>query len=311
LSREADRALRLEKDFKQCTQDLVNEKNASQNIQAALSAAQERIKQEELAAKDLQATIDLLSHKNDGSTARTTKLEQEKGMAEARIRELEANLRHATVEPPAPPMSRIPSRGSRKRSSSVSPSLQQELNDVRAVLSKKETDLRLATDKFTRAQTDLTKVSNEKIAMEKRMQSQLEALKASLDDREEELEYLKEGQGDGGRAREEELLQRVEEDEAKILALEMLVRDSGDCRQLKQTLKRAETKLMAEVKKAADAEARQNELVKEKALALDELENAQEETKRLERIVTKKEASIEALDTKIRYVLDTVSQHLD
>jgi DNA repair exonuclease SbcCD ATPase subunit len=253
-----------------------------------LSAAQDKIKQEELAARGLQATIDTLSYQSDDFTNRTAKLEREKTVAEARIRELEANLRQATAEPSATIVSRIPGRG-RKRSSSVSPSLQQELNDVRAVLSKKEADLRVVTDKLTRTQTDLTRVSNEKIAMEKRMQTQLEALQASYDEKEEELQFVKEQQGDGGLAREEELLQRVEEDEAKILALEMLLRDSGDNKQLKQTLK-----------KAADAEARQIELVKEKEQALDELENAQEETKRLQRIVCEKEAGVEALDVKTR-----------
>ena len=277
-----------------------NEKINSQNVETALAAAREKIKSKDLEARDLQSTIESLSYKSDGFSTRSAKLEHEKGTLEARVRELQANLRELSSPPVTPGRYRPP----RPRSSSLSnfriTTLEQELNDVRASLSEKEADLRTATQKLAHVQGELTRIDNEKLSMEKRLKTQLGELQASLEDKDEELEYLRAQQGDGGR--EEELLQRIEEDDAKIVALEMLLGDSREMQMMKETLKRTEERLQMEAEKASESERRQIELVRDREEALDELEDASAHIAKLEELATEREARIDALNVKERYV---------
>lgn len=258
------------------------------------------IKEKDLETRELHAAIDSLSHKSEDSSVLGSKLEREKGVLEARVKELESELRQ---RPPAPPpASRL--RAPRSRSSSVSnfqiSTLEQDINDVRVNLANKEADLRTASQKLKNVQDELIKVSNEKAGMEKKLQLQLREMEASLEEKEEELKFLKEQQGDA--TREEALLKRIDEDEAKITALETMLRNTAETDSLRETLIKAETKLRLEVEKASESEARQIELVREKEEALDELEEAQTRITQLSKLMQEKEARVEALEAKERCV---------
>lgn len=272
-----------------------NEKINSQNVQSALSGTQEKIKAKDLESRELQANIEKLSYRSDETSTYNTKLEREKGVLEARVRELEVNFQQLSCPPSTPGRLRV----HRPRSSSLSDfritTLEQELRDARASLAHKETELRSASEKLARMQTEAMQVDNRMIAVERKLKMQLSVLGSSLEEKEEELAYMKDQQGDG--SREEELLKRVEEDEAKIAALEMLLKDNRELQSIKESLKQAEHKLRSEME---GAEAREIELVKEKEEALDELEDARTHIDKLTDLLRKRED--EVCDMKGRQV---------
>ncbi|KAJ6483897.1 hypothetical protein DFH09DRAFT_1004524 [Mycena vulgaris] len=301
LNHEATRAVALESTLAKCTDDLRNEGLAAQNAAAALVGAHEKLKAKDLEARELEATLQSISHKSDTFNARGTKLEKEKNTLEARVRELEGNLRQ--LSSPAPTIATpARQRAARGRSSSVSDtrivSLEQDLKDVRASLAQKETELRAATTKLAQVQTDLVRVENEKLASGKRLQAEMRDLQLALQEKSEDLEYMKEQQGDG--AREVELLKRIDEDEAKIAALESLLAQAPETQSLKDRLRRIEQKLLVESERALEMEGRNIELVREKEEALDEVEAAQEQISKLSDALRQKETMIEGLDTKQR-----------
>jgi len=239
----------LETHWKQSSNTLSNEKLVLQNTQALLSAANQRIKEKELVEKDLHNAIDTLTHHSDDSKAHIAKIEREKSIAENRVRELEANLRAAT-QTSSIPVTRAHGRNVRPRSSSVSLSLQRDSNDARAMLSKKEAELQLAQDKVGRLQTQCIKLENEKTALEKKMQNDRHQLQTQLEEKDYELDYLRaqrSGESCGASEREEDLLRRIEEDDAKIA---VLLRDREEIDDSKEALKKVEHQLQIEVAKA-------------------------------------------------------------
>jgi len=250
----------------------------------------------------LQATLESLSHQSDGFKTHSTKLQQEKKNLESRVRELEANLQRLST-PSAIPAPR--KRGRAQRSSSLSEfvvtSLENQLEETRASLSKKENDLRVANEKFASLHSDMLNIDNEKIAMEKRWKAQLKEMEESLEEKEEELQFLKGQQGSGdSNTREDDLLRRVEEDQAKITALEMLLRDDRELNSAKEALKKAERKLRTEVQKAARSEAELIDAVHEKEEALDELDNTRRRLDELAKLVQEKDTQIGSLNVKAR-----------
>ena len=227
--------------------------------------------------RDLEATLERISHTSDEHKARGDRLEKEKYMLESRVRELENNLR--TVTPPLP--TTTPGRrvaASRPRSSSLSnfriTTLEQDLSDLRTQLAKKDAELAGVSQKFAQVQKDLVMADNEKLASERKWCSRMEELQASLEEKEEELVFLREQGSDG--SREEELLKRIEEDDAKIAALETMARGASDTKQLKEKVRRLESQLKEERN-------HQIGIVKEKEEALDALDDARRELTRLSR----------------------------
>jgi chromosome segregation ATPase len=161
---------------------------------------------------------------------------------------------------------------------------------------KKETDLKNANEKFAHVQADLVKTVNEKLAVEKKLRAELKSKEEALEEKEEELEFLKGQQGDGiVSGREEDLLRRIDEDEAKITALERLLGDDRELKSAKEALKKTEQKLQAEIKKAAESNARHVELVQEREDALDQLEKAHDHIDTLNQHIREREARIHVL----------------
>lgn len=274
LSSETERALQLEIDLKQRSEDLRNEQIALQNLQAALTAAHGKVKDNGLETRDLQATLEAISRTSDEHKARGDRLEREKSVLDSRIKELESELREAPQHLPITTPNR---RGIlRQRSSSLSnfkiTTLEQDLIEARTALATKDTELRTIHQKLSQVQNNLITVNNEKLAMERKFKVEMGELQASLEEKEGELGYLKEQQGDMGR--EEDLLRRIDEDDAKIEALEMMLRGVEDSEQLKGKLQQVEDQVWRERKHVAELEDRQIELVREKEEALDELEEA-------------------------------------
>lgn len=289
----------MEKDLCKCSEDLRQEQLVSQNREAAVSVANERLKAKDLEIKELEATLQSISHQSVEDTTREMKVAKEKGMLEVRVKELETNLRMLSSPPMTP---KPPTRG---RSSSLSNvrilTLENELDGFRASLTQKEKDLRIKDQKILGLQQEMVKVDNEKIALEKRLGRDLEDLRKQLEDRDEELDYLRTAQHNDDR--EQELLQRIEEDDAKIAMLEAMVSEAHDTKVLKSKLRSSEQKAEVEARRAAENECRNLELLRQKEEALDDLASARGEIASLSQALNDKEACIQRLKKYERAML--------
>ena len=249
--------------------------------------------------RQLESTLERISHTSDEHNSRGARLEREKSILEARVKELEAHLQQLQLTQ-LQPTTTPGRRAARPRSSSLSnlriTTLEQDLLEVRGALAKKETDLQAVNQKLTQVQRDLIQSENEKVALERKWNSQLEAIQASLDDKEEELRYLREQQGDG--SREEELLRRIEEDDAKIAALEMMLRGQEDSTELKEKLRRADAQVKDLQRRLKEDEEHRVELVREKEEAFEELDRVRREVQDLAQELESKKALEQAVKDK-------------
>ncbi len=270
----------------QRTEELRNEQIALENAKSALNACLEKSKATALDLRQMETTLETLSNTSNAHNARASKLEQEKASLELRVKELEFSTNQPTYT--TTPGRRIVTR---PRSSSLSnfriTTLEQDLNDARALITKKEVELETVVHKLSKLQEDVLKDDNDRVATERRWRSQVEILKATSQEMEEELTYLRDQQGNG--SREDELLRRIEEDDAKISALELMLRGTGDVQQLNDEVQLLNTRLKEEECRAIHAEQLQTELTREKAEVLCELEaNRREMGKLLKELHEKK-----------------------
>lgn len=282
LAFEADRATKLDSDYTRCSEELRRERTALQNLEITLSKEKELLVAEKHVSRELQATIESLAHKSNNAEATAALYDREKTKLGARILELEQELRQSNTR--AAP-SGIPRPG-RRRSSSVQDfhthTAQQEVHDLRKEVASKDANLRTVTErleaaiaKLSTAQSNLMKTENEKIANEKQLHAQIQQLKAHLEEKEYELQAMV-AQGNGGGEREDELIRRVEEDEATIAALqEALQREQRSASNAAALEKhKLEEKLRIQEAQLRELEGRTFELVREKEEALGELEEA-------------------------------------
>jgi chromosome segregation ATPase len=115
----------------------------------------------------------------------------------------------------------------------------------------------------------MTKMENEKVANERSWQTKVKELQDKVDDMGEELEYLRQQTGEGSASREQQLMDRIDEDAAKM---EQLQRQVAQAQRMQSTLVQTEEKLRAEMKKVEEAEAMNVDLAREKDAVLGELE---------------------------------------
>jgi len=275
-----------------------------QNAENALQAAGERIKADEIAAKELRVAIEALSKKDTESGTSISVLRREKASLEARLRELEANLQQVVNATSLP--GRRGGRGGRPRSSSFTgvPSSQSghELVELRSAAARHQLDLQKANDKLSQVESQLINATNEKMVLERQLGAELGQMRERLLEKDEEIK-LSHVQQKGGleREREEELLRRVEEEEAKVSAMETLMRASRDNRDIKSVegaLQRAEKRLKSEMARAKQVEERQADLVKEREMALGSLNASQDQVRTLTEALRDKQTRIDYLEAQ-------------
>ncbi|KAI0334131.1 hypothetical protein GY45DRAFT_1319021, partial [Cubamyces sp. BRFM 1775] len=292
LRREADRVLQLDSDLKRRNEELANERLTRQNAEVALTAAHRKLKDSEQSALELQSTIDTISSQSSSTLAGRSKLEQDNASLQARVRALERELQSKThAEELALRQSQSASGRNRRRSSSESsfriPALEKQLADLHVTSNQQAAELQKTTEQLTRTRDALVQLQNEKTAAEKRLRRELEEVRATLDDREEDLRMLREAQGGVDvAAREADLLERLEEEEKRVAALENeLARSTGsrkrDLAMLQDELDRTTKMLEDATRKASEAEERLTELAREKEEALDERDRLEQERARL------------------------------
>jgi len=285
------------------------EKMSSRNAEIALATAQDKLKAEERTVRELEATLDTMTCQSETDRVQISKLESEKRSMESRVRELQRMLENMEQQPPV--NSRLPKRGGRPRSSSVSnprlPALEQELNDTKVLMAQKDKTLRDIETKLARAQDDLVKTQNSQISAAKAMQARIAELTSILDDKSEELEVLKASQGAGdAMEREEELMKRIDEDEAKIAALESLLREQQRG-PTQAAYDKVHGKLRAESEKLTCSEKRVRDLMEEKREAQEACAMVRQELSRVERRLQDSENRVKALTVIERYSVLVVS----
>ena len=177
----------------------------------------------------------------------------------------------------------------RRRSSSVSTfkvtALEQQLSDLRALSTQQASELSSTREKLAKAQTSLVQLENEKIATERKMQREIEEMRGSLEEQMEEVKAMSSLGGDTA-LRERELLERLEEEEARVQALEVeLQRSVGKQKKevefLKQELSKTTELLESERTKAAEMRSNLAQSVKQKEEACYAYDSARAEADEL------------------------------
>jgi myosin protein heavy chain len=283
----------LQEDLIQCQEDLQNERNTSRNVESSLDNANSKLKEKDIEIRDLEATLERLSGTFNDHNDRGKALEHEKSVLESRVRDLESQNRQlqSTI---AANSRRAPSRTSSAKFNDLKIiALEKGTEELREKLSKKEIDSVDLRTKLSHAQDQVLRLENEAQAKETRIKAEVHEMQTLLQEKEEELEHYKSQQG--GSDREEELLQRIEEDEAKMTALEAMLAKSDDVRGLKEKLRNVERRLKVEVDKVTNLESRTTYVLRERDDALTDLDNMQDKLQALKNDVREKQEEVNSL----------------
>lgn len=226
--------------------------------------------------------MDTLSQHSQSTTAERRTLEGEKNALDTRVRELQRLVQQHEMRSVSSNISRGPGR---PRSSSATncrlPVVEQELSDVRAQLALKENHFRVLQDKFSRAQDDLVRAENIRISSEKINQKIILDLTAAVAAKEEELEALADSQVGGcAGERETALMQRIEEDEAKIAALEKIAEEHHTNRASQAAYNKLQSRLNMECEKLVRCEELRVRVLHERDELLKERDNVQQEIRK-------------------------------
>jgi hypothetical protein len=294
---EADRALELDGKLKTINEDLKNEIIQRQNIELALSSAQGKIREQEAVTRELQMTLERVSSNASGSTTAYEDAKRENTRLLSRIRELEANVHQLAT--PAPTRIR-----SRPRSSSVPDarviSLERQLAEFRDSAARHDTEMRIAAEKLQRVQDQFNQTENERMALERRTAREMKEKDDRLEECMEELEFLRlRTNDDTARAREEELIRRIEMEEAnaETLRLQLRQQDAELCKLQKagQAMRDTEKRLSVERSRADDAVASRDRLVVE-------MEHLAQELHVVRSQATESQSFIDEISSQKRYV---------
>lgn len=280
----------MEATIKQRTQELQNERTTRQNIEAALTSTQQKLKTSEQRSNELEGILDSLSRGIQSTQTQKGSLETENNSLKGKVKVLQAELaakeqvEQATLRHGR---SAIPGPRGRPRSSSAHnfrvTALERESSDLQTRLTQQATELRDAKNQATQLQGTIIQRENEMVAMERRLRKELNDMREELEEKQDELRML---QGSGSAdtaAREAELLERLDEEERRVGMLEAeLKRCSGasskrEVAMLQSEVQRSLDLLQEERAKVTQVEARLVELVADKEAALDERDQASEE----------------------------------
>ncbi len=163
------------------------------------------------------------------------------------------------------------------------PALEKEVAELRATSTQQASELQRTTEQLTGARDQLVQVQNEKIATERHLERQLNAARAALEEREEDLQLLQDARGEEDvAAREAGLLERLEMEEQRVAALEdQLARSAGSRKQdsamLRDELDRTAQMLDDANDKLTAAESRLTQLTRDREAAYRDRDRLQRE----------------------------------
>ncbi|KAH8997241.1 hypothetical protein EDB92DRAFT_1838622 [Lactarius akahatsu] len=252
LLQEADRAQSLDEELRGCKETLDKEKVMRQNMDLTARSTAEKAKQEEVARRELQQALESISSRETASNTTISNLRNEKVALERRMRELEVNLQQVIS-------AATPKRKGRARSSSLSDiritTLERDLGESRASVLNLQAELEKVQEKLRRNEEDLVRVENERTVLERRMADEMKNMEERMANKDEEIVRLSGGEDLGlAQEREEELIRRVEEEEAKVQALEHLLSETRDLKAMESAVQKAERRVAAEISKVKSLE---------------------------------------------------------
>jgi len=295
---EADRALRLDEELRGCKENLDREKVMRQNADLTVRSAAEREKQEEVTRRELQQALESFSSSDTASNAIISNLRNEKVALERRMRELEANLQQVIT-------AATPKRKGRARSSSFSDvritALERDLGESQASTMELRAELGKTREKLRRIEEDLCQVENDKTVLERRMSDSIKNMQGIIASKDEEIMRLSGGVDAGlAQEREEELIRRVEEEEAKVLAMERLLSETRDLKAMESALQKAEKRLAAEMSKIKGLEEKNVGLNRDVKRARHELEETRSQAQALKTALDESTSCVHALQAQER-----------
>ena len=299
---EADRAQSLNEELRECREKLDKERVMRQNADFTVRSAEEKAKQEEVAQRELQQALESISSRETASNAVISNLRSEKAALERRNRELEVNLQQVVS-------AATPKRKGRARSSSLSDiritTLERDLRDSRASVLDLQAELGKAQEKLRRSEKDLFRVENERTMLERRMADEMKNMEERLANKDEEIVRLSGGEDLGlAQEREEELIQRVEEEEAKVQALERLLSETRDLKAMESALQKAEKRVAAEISKVKSLEEKNAGLSRDMRHTRDALEESHAHARSLKTALDDRDSLVHSLKAQERYAGD-------
>ena len=298
LHMEADRALRLDEELRECKEILDREKVMRQNADQTIRSAAEKEKQEEVARRELQQALESISSRDTASSAIISNLRNEKVALERRMRELEANMQQVIT-------AATPKRKGRARSSSFSDvritALERDLGESHASVKELRAELGKAQEKLRRTEDDLCRVENDKTVLERRTSDDIKNMRVIIASKDEEIMRLSGGVDAGlAQEREEELIRRVEEEEAKVLAMERLLSETRDLKAMESALQKAEKRLAAEMSKVKGLEEKNVGLNRDVKRARHELEETRSQVHALKTALDESASLVHDLQARER-----------
>lgn len=298
LRLEADRALRLDEELQGCRENLDREKVMRQNADLAIRSAAERGKEEEVTRRELQQALESISSRDTASNAIISNLRNEKVALERRLRELEANMQQVIT-------AATPKRKGRARSSSFSDvritALERDLGESQASMMELRAELSKAQEKLRRTEDDLFRLENDKTGLERRTADDIRNMQGIIASKDEEIMRLSGGEDMGlAQEREEELIRRVEEEEAKVLALERLLSETRDLKAVEGALQKAERRLAAEISKVKGLEEKNVGFNRDAKRVRDELEVTRTQAQTLKAALDDSTSLVQALQAQER-----------
>lgn len=301
LRLEADRALRLDEELRECKENLDKEKVMRQNAELTNRSAVEKAKQEEVTRRELEQALESISSRDTSSNAVISNLRNEKVALERRMWELEANLQQVIT-------AATPKRKGRARSSSLSDvritALERDLGDSQASVAELRAELDKARERLRRSEEDLCRAENDKTVLERRTTDEIKNLQRAIASKDEEIMQLSGGVDPGlAQQREEELIQRVEDEEAKVLALERLLSETRNVKAVESALQKAEKRLAAETNKVRGLEERNVALHKDVKRVRDALEETRSQAHGFKAALDDSTTLVQALQEKERCAL--------
>ena len=238
-----------------------------------MNAANREHKDANQEIRSLQSLLDTLSQDSRSQQQRSQQLEKEKETLQEHLKALQSSSLPAGDDSKK-------TKGSHRRSSSLSnfrvTALEQDLREAKAMLQKRDEEARALTQKFATIREEALRVGNEKSTLERNLHARIEELQAVLEEQEEEIYSLKDQAA--GNDREQELLERIDEDEAKISALESLLRATPDVTSLQRKVQVLDTELQRERQKTQRADNLNSQLKRENQSLLQRLQEARHET---------------------------------
>jgi DNA repair exonuclease SbcCD ATPase subunit len=298
LHMEADRALRLDEELRGCRETLDREKVMRQNADQIVRSASEREKQDEITRRELQEALESVSSRATASSAIISNLRNEKVALERRMQELDANMQQVIT-------AATPKRRGRARSSSFSDvritALERDLGESHASVKELRAELSKAQEKLRRTEEDLCRVENDKTVLERRTSDDIKNMQGIIASKDEEIMRLSGGVDAGlAQEREEELIRRVEEEEAKVLAMERLLSETRDLKAMESALQKAERRLATEMSKAKGLEEKNVGLNRDGKRARHELEETRSQAHALKTALDESTSLVHALQAQER-----------